>query len=145
MMAVARRRIQSAALRNVTLTTGDARVSCFRSSVFGAVFMSFILELFEEAIPNVLAQVGRVLRVGGRVGIVAMSDSGQTNAMSDLYRWLHRRWPHCIDCRPIDIVDVLQEAHFQARTAHVAEIWGLPVVAAVGIKALVNWQEGSAP
>ncbi len=48
MMAIARRRVQSAALRNVTLTIGDARVLCFRSSVFDAVFMSFTLELFEE-------------------------------------------------------------------------------------------------
>ena len=85
--------------------------------------MSFTLELFEEAIPNVLADVRRVLRIGGRVGIVAMSDSGQTNAMIDLYEWLHRRWPHFIDCRPIDVVGVLQKAHFHARTAHVTAIW----------------------
>ena len=65
MMAVARRRVQSAALRNVTLTHCDARVLCFRSGVFDAVFMSFTLDLFEGAIPNVLAEVRRVLR-GGR-------------------------------------------------------------------------------
>ena len=145
MMAVARARVRSAGLRNVTLTIGDARVLCFRSSVFDAVFMSFTLELFEEAIPNVLAEVGRVLRVGGRVAIVAMSDSDQTNAMIDLYEWLHRRWPHFIDCRPIDVVGVLRGAHFYASTAQTTAIWGLPVVAAVGIKASVGSQEGSTP
>ena len=145
MMAVARRRVQSAALRNVTLTIGDARLLCFRSSVFDAVFMSFTLELFEEAIPNVLADVRRVLRIGGRVGIVAMSDSGKTNAMIDLYEWLHRRWPHFIDCRPIDVVGVLQKAHFHARTAHVTAIWGLPVIAAIGVKTSDTSQEGSTP
>ena len=143
MVTVARRRIQSAALRNVTLTIGDARVLCYRSSVFDAVFMSFTLELFEGAIPNVLAEVRRVLRVGGRVGIVAMADSGQTNAMIDLYEWLHRRWPHFIDCRPIDVVSVLQEAHFQARTDHVTAIWGLPVIAAIGVKTSAGSPEGS--
>ena len=143
MMAVARARVRSAGLRNVTLTIGDARVLCFRSSVFDAVFMSFTLELFEEAIPNVLAEVRRVLRVGGRVGIVAMSDSGQTNAMIDLYEWLHRRWPHFIDCRPIDVVGVLQEAHFHASYSPATAIWGLPVVAAIGIKTSAGSQEGS--
>lgn len=142
---MARRRVQSAALRNVTLTIGDARLLCFRSSVFDAVFMSFTLELFEEAIPNVLADVRRVLRIGGRVGIVAMSDSGKTNAMIDLYEWLHRRWPHFIDCRPIDVVGVLQKAHFHARTAHVTAIWGLPVIAAIGVKTSDTSQEGSTP
>ena len=134
MVAVARRRIQSAALRRVNLTIGDARALAFRSNVFDAVFMSFTLELFEGAIPEVLAEVRRVLRAGGRVGIVAMADSGETNAMVDLYAWLHRRWPHFIDCKPIDVVGVLQAAHFQAHAAHVTAIWGLPVVAAIGVK-----------
>ena len=43
MMAVARRRIHTAGLRNVTLTIGDARAVCFPSSVFDEVFMSFTL------------------------------------------------------------------------------------------------------
>jgi ubiquinone/menaquinone biosynthesis C-methylase UbiE len=143
MMAVARTRIRSAGVRNVALTIGDARVLCFRSSVFDAVFMSFTLELFEGAIPNVLAEVRRVLRVGGRVGVVAMSDSGRTNAMIELYKWLHRRWPHFIDCGPIDVVGVLQEAHFHAHMARVTAIWGLPVKVAIGLKTSAGSQEGS--
>jgi demethylmenaquinone methyltransferase/2-methoxy-6-polyprenyl-1,4-benzoquinol methylase len=79
------------------------------------------------------------------VGIVAMSDSGQANAMIDLYEWLHRRWPHFIDCRPIDVVGVLQKARVHARAAHVTAIWGLPVIAAIGIKASDTSQEGSTP
>ena len=68
MTAVARARIGSAGLRNVTLTVGDAGVLCFRSNVFDAVFMSFTLELFESAVPDVLAEVRRVLRDGGSTG-----------------------------------------------------------------------------
>jgi demethylmenaquinone methyltransferase/2-methoxy-6-polyprenyl-1,4-benzoquinol methylase len=135
MMAVAQARIRSAGLRNVALTIGDARALCFRSSVFDAVFLSFTLELFEGAIPDVLAEVRRVLRVGGRVGIVAMSDTGQTNVMIHVYQWLHRRWPDFIDCRPIDVIGVLRGAQFLASAAQTTAIWGLPVVAAVAIKA----------
>jgi hypothetical protein len=93
----------------------------------------------------VLAEVRRLRRAGGRVGIVAMSAAGQTNAMIDLYHSLHRRRPHFIDCRPIDVVGLLQEAHFQARTAHVAAIWGLPVIVAIGIRTSAASQEGSTP
>jgi demethylmenaquinone methyltransferase/2-methoxy-6-polyprenyl-1,4-benzoquinol methylase len=135
MMTVARRHIQSAGLRNVTLTIGDARVLSFRSNVFDVVFMSFTLELFERAIPDVLAEMRRVLRVGGRVGIVAMSDTGQTNAMIDLYQWLHRHWPQFIDCRPIDLVRLLRAAHFHTSTTLATTIWGLPVMAAIATKA----------
>ena len=67
MTAVARARIGSAGLRNVTLTVGDAGVLCFRSNVFDAVLMSFTLELFESAVPEVLAEVHRVLRDGARL------------------------------------------------------------------------------
>jgi demethylmenaquinone methyltransferase/2-methoxy-6-polyprenyl-1,4-benzoquinol methylase len=143
MMAVARRRIEAAGVRNVTLTIGDARVLCFRSSVFDAVFMSFTLELFEGAIPDVLAEVRRVLRVGGRVGIVAMSNTGETNAMIDLYEWLHRRWPQFVDCRPINLVGALQAAPFQIANVQATAIWGLPVIAAVGIKASAGSRDGS--
>jgi demethylmenaquinone methyltransferase/2-methoxy-6-polyprenyl-1,4-benzoquinol methylase len=117
MMAVARSRIESTGLRNVTLTLGDATVLCFRSGVFDAVFMSFTLELFERAMSDVLKEVRRVLRIGGRVCIVAISDTGHTNAMTDLYEWLHRRWPQLVDCRPIDVVGVLRAAQFDTTIA----------------------------
>ena len=106
--------------------------------------MSFTLELFEGAIPNVLAEVRRVLRVGGRVGIVAMADSGQTNPIIDLYEWLHQRWPHFIDCRPIDVVGVLQEAHFQAsyRADH-GDLGASSRSPAIGVKTSAGSQDGS--
>ena len=50
--------------------------------------MSFTLELFESAISHVLAEVRRVLRVGGRLVLVAMAKADKTNAMIDLYGWL---------------------------------------------------------
>jgi demethylmenaquinone methyltransferase/2-methoxy-6-polyprenyl-1,4-benzoquinol methylase len=143
MMAVARRRIESAGLRNVALTIGDARVLCFRSSVFDAVFMSFTLELFERTMPDVLAEVRRVLCIGGRLGIVAMSDTGETNAMIELYAWLHRRWPQFVDCRPINLVGALQAAPFQIANVQATAIWGLPVIAAVGIKGSAGSRDGS--
>jgi len=143
MTAVARARIGSAGLRNVTLTVGDACGLGFRSNVFDAVFMSFTLELFERAMPDVLAEVRRVLCVGGRLGIVAMSDTGETNAMIELYAWLHRRWPQFIDCRPIDVVRALQAGHFHISTTGATAVWNLPVVAAVGIKTSTGSPDGS--
>jgi hypothetical protein len=64
-----------------------------------------------------------------------MSDTGQTNAMIDLYQWLHRHWPQFIDCRPIDLVRLLRAAHFHTSTTLATTIWGLPVMAAIATKA----------
>jgi demethylmenaquinone methyltransferase/2-methoxy-6-polyprenyl-1,4-benzoquinol methylase len=104
MIDVARSRVGSADLGDVSLIIGDASRLCFQSDVFDGVFMSFTLELFESTIPRVLGEVRRVLHVGGRVGAVAMAETGETNAMIDLYEWAHRRWPQFVDCRPIDVV-----------------------------------------
>lgn len=138
MMAVARERIELAGLHRVTLAIGDAGALCFKSQVFDAAFMSFTLELFDSAIPKVLAEARRVLRDGGRLGIVAMAETDRTNAMIDLYVWLHRHWPHVVDCRPIDVGGVLQAARFQTTIIVTATIWSLPVVAAIGVKSSID-------
>ena len=62
------------------------------------------------ATPVVLAEVRRVLRPAGRVGIVAMAESANQNVMTDMYAWLHRHFPHFVDCRPIDVGVLLGRA-----------------------------------
>jgi demethylmenaquinone methyltransferase/2-methoxy-6-polyprenyl-1,4-benzoquinol methylase len=142
MTAVARGRIESAGLHNVTMTVGDATQLCFRSNVFDAAFMSFTLELFESAVPDVITEVRRVLRDGARLGIVAMAETGETNPVIDLYQWAHQHWPHLVDCEPIDVVGTLQAARFHTEAACVSAIWGLPVVVAIGVKSSVGSQDG---
>lgn len=134
MLAVARQHLQSAAFDNVSLALADARRLCVRPERFDAVFMSFTLELFGRAMPDVLAEVRRVLRPQGRLAVVAMRDSGKTNAMTGLYSWARRRWPDFIDCRPIDAIGLLRAAGFQVSNSQNMAIWGLPVIAAVAIK-----------
>ena len=134
MSSVARARVDAHGLRNVKVAIGDARALCFQSDVFDAAFLSFTLELFDSEIPEVLGQVHRVLRPGGRVGVVAMEERTKTNAMIGLYQWLHRHFPHFVDCQPIDTVGLLQAAGFETETAGATEIWTLPVVAVIGTK-----------
>jgi demethylmenaquinone methyltransferase/2-methoxy-6-polyprenyl-1,4-benzoquinol methylase len=142
MIDVAHSRVRSAGVGNVSLLIGDASSLCFRSDALDGVFMSFTLELFESAIPRVLGEVRRVLHVGGRVGVVAMADTSETNAMIDLYEWAHRRWPQFVDCSPIDVLSVLEAAHFRARIIRATDIWGLPVAIAVGTKSAGSEQAG---
>jgi ubiquinone/menaquinone biosynthesis C-methylase UbiE len=112
----------------------DGNALCFSAEAFDAVFISFTLELFDSDIPRVLAEIKRVLRFNGRLGVVAMAESERPGAMINLYRWMHRRWPHVVDCQPIDVVGILRLAGFEMQAIHLRSIWGLPVLATVCVK-----------
>ena len=97
--------------------------------------MSFTLELFDTAdIPIVLAEVNRLLRPAGRLEVVGMAQTTPVDRMTEIYEWLHRHFPHFVDCRPIDVVGSLKLAEFQVTRSATMFIWGLSVACAVGVK-----------
>jgi len=136
MLEVARQRVGRAGFRErVDLRTGDARSLAFDDEFFDAVFMSFTLEVFSpREIPHVLDEVRRVLRAGGRLGVVALSVDNHPGLLTEFYLWLHRHFPHFIDCRPIDAIDVFTKAGFVIDEKIDMSIWSLSVVAVVAVK-----------
>ena len=135
MLAVARRTVVGTRAGRVSFALDDARSLCFRDAVFDAAFMSFTLELFESAdIPVVLAEIRRVLRPAGRVAVVAMAKADRPTTMTDVYQWLHRHFPHFVDCRPISVFEVLEHAGFRTTRTDMMSIWGLPVASIVAFK-----------
>jgi demethylmenaquinone methyltransferase/2-methoxy-6-polyprenyl-1,4-benzoquinol methylase len=135
MAHVARRRLGEAGVEDrVELRVGAAPPLPWPDSQFDAVTMSFTLELFPDGvIPEILAETRRVLRPGGRLGIVSMSSvspRGESeSALTHAYEWLHRHFPHIVDCRPIDAVARVRAAGFAPRQVLEMSIWTLPVVA----------------
>ncbi|MBU6996196.1 MAG: methyltransferase domain-containing protein [Theionarchaea archaeon] len=115
-------------LNRVKLVTGDGFNLPFKAHVFDVVFMSFTLELFDTPeIPVVLSECGRVLRKGGRIGVVAMSKKGSPSVMVNLYEWAHKMLPRYVDCRPIYVQEALRDANFSVVEGMVLSMWGLPV------------------
>ena len=111
----------------VDLVCGDATTLPFDDGAFDAVFTSFALELFDTPdIPVLLAEVGRVLDDGGRVGVVSLSRRN-AGTMTHLYEAVHDLVPTYVDCRPIYVADALVEAGFTVRDATLVTMWGLPV------------------
>lgn len=136
MRAVAENKLRSMnLLERASLKISDARQLPYDDHTFDAVFMSFTLELFPQAdIPLVLEEIRRVLKPGGRVGIVAMStqpDGDRAGALEKTYVWMHRHFPHIVDCQPIDLRQVLKEAKFTVGAEDMQEIWGMPVRVAI--------------
>jgi ubiquinone/menaquinone biosynthesis C-methylase UbiE len=71
--------------------------------------MSFTLELFgPNLVPVVLAECRRVLKHGGRLGIVSLVK--KDNRAVDIYEWFHFHFPNVVDCRPILLRTVLEKA-----------------------------------
>jgi ubiquinone/menaquinone biosynthesis C-methylase UbiE len=129
MCEIATRRLRSAGVAaQVDLQVGDAAQLPFEPGSFEAVFMSFTLELFDTPeIPLVLAQCRRVLRSGGRIGLVTMVKPERPGVAVRIYEWCHAQWPTMVDCRPIHAGEALQEAGFNLENTKQLWMWGLPV------------------
>ena len=139
MLAVATKKVKDAGLTTpVELRVGDARALPYADGTFDAAFTSFTLELFPEAdIPLVLAEARRVLKPGGRIGVVSMAvvaAGERASALEKTYVWMHRHFPHIVDCRPIDPAGAVAAAGFEVVRNDRREIWTMPVGVVVGRK-----------
>lgn len=108
----------------VELRTGDATALPYPPDSFDAIFMSFTLELFDmPEIPVVLAQCRRVLKPGGRIVVVGMSQEGEHGLIYEAYEWTHRHFPNFVDCRPIFVSQAIAAAGFQVTEKTNLQIW----------------------
>ncbi|WP_202795441.1 class I SAM-dependent methyltransferase [Thermococcus barophilus] len=135
MLEVSRKRLEKAGLLDrVELYCGDASKLPYEDNKFDAVFMSFTLELFDTPeIPEVLNEVRRVLKPGGRLGVVSMSKEGRGLLMR-IYEWLHEKLPQYLDCRPIHLSQTLKDAGFLVMHEEVRRIFGLPIEIIIALK-----------
>ena len=115
----------------IELAVGDARKLPYEDDHFDAVFASFTLELFPlEDIPAVLAEVVRVLKSGGRLGVVSMAtviEGQKSSSLEKTYVWMHQHFPHIVDCQPIDVVGLVEEAGLSIQQEVEMAIWTMPV------------------
>lgn len=142
MREIAEEKLRSRGLLSRTvLKIGDARQLPFEEASFDAAFLCFTLELLPlEDIPLALNEVERVLKRGGRLGVVAMAtsrDGERTSPLERSYVWMHRHFPHIVDCQPIDVARFLDLANFHVVSEEDLEIWSMPIRIAVGSLAAV--------
>ena len=136
MLAASRRRLKKAGLEDrVELTCQDALKIPYAENKFEAVFMSFALELFDSPeIPQVLAEIKRVLKPNGRLGVVSMSKGNGASPILRLYEWLHQKLPQIADCRPIHVEGSIRQAGFAIQSKQRVGLFGLPVEIVIAAK-----------
>ncbi len=132
MAKVAARRLEKHDLADrVAVQVAAVPPLSYPGAVFDAVAMSFTLELFPlEIIPEVLSEVRRVLRPGGRFSTVSMATAGsgeQDSILERTYKWMHRHFPHIVDCQPIEAERLVRDAGFTVTACHRLSLWTMPV------------------
>ncbi len=78
-------------------------------------------------IPRALGEMRRVLKPGGRLGLVSMSKACEGNVVVKVYERFHRWLPKLIDCRPIDLHSAVELAGLHCEVHHTRSMWGIPV------------------
>jgi demethylmenaquinone methyltransferase/2-methoxy-6-polyprenyl-1,4-benzoquinol methylase len=135
MVKIARGRLSKANLaKRCQLTSGDAAKLPYADESMDAVFMSFTLELFDTPeIPTVLAECKRVLKPGGRLGVIGMSKDGPDEPLIEVFQWTHKHFPNYLDCRPIYVKQAIERADFEIHKMLRKHMW-IPVEIVLGIK-----------
>jgi len=130
MTQVARRNLIKAGFRDqLALVQNDSLPLPFQTGSFDGVFSSFALELFDSPlIPAVLQEVHRVLKPAGRFCIVSLSKDKPLPLMGQIYERMHIRYPQLLDCRPIPVLQIMDEGRFTIQRSIQAKMWGLPVI-----------------
>lgn len=136
MILEARERLDRASLLNRTeFCQGDAVKLPFDNNSFDAVFISFTLELFDSPeIPEVLGEIKRVLKPGGRLGIVSLSKTITRSLAIMLYEWAHNKFPKYVDCRPIHVNGAIQKAGYKIIVQNAMRLVILPIEIVIATK-----------
>ncbi|MBK5093831.1 MAG: methyltransferase domain-containing protein [Actinobacteria bacterium] len=136
MSGIAQRKLRKKGLaERVELYIGDAARLPYQDGFFDCVFTSFTIDLIDTPeIPAVLAECTRVLKDGGRICVVSMSNRGPVGISMKAYLWAHRKLPALVDCRPIPVRGSLEESGFDIIDKKLMSMWGLPVEIINGVK-----------
>ncbi len=136
MCRVTRLRLEKAGVISQTmLTVGDGFCMPIAAGCMDGIFMGFTLELFDtpELLP-VIQECLRILKPGGRLGIVCLSTTDKPGFIERLYARAHVHWPRLVDCRPIDPVSLLVDARLLQAPIATNSMWGLTVSEIVLVK-----------
>ncbi len=136
MAGITRSRLKANTLSGrAAVVVGDGVRPPFRSSQFDAIFMSFTLELFDTPeLPQILAECSRLLKPAGRLGLVSMDAQAKPSLMLNAYLRFRKWFPGYLDCRPIPLQSLLNQASFSIRLRRDHRMFGFPIAVILAVK-----------
>lgn len=127
MLEVTRQKLEKEGLeKRAELKRGDAVRLPYADEQFDGIFMSFVLDLFDNPdLPKVLKECKRVLKPEGRLVNVSLQKADTLS--NDIYETIHEAFPKMVDCRPIPADTLLKEAGFRVEEKKDLSMFGLKV------------------
>jgi ubiquinone/menaquinone biosynthesis C-methylase UbiE len=120
------------------LCQADARNIPFVSDCFNRIYMSYVLDLVPFAdIPGILAEVFRVLKPGGRIVIVALTEgiTPSSRALVAVWKAVYKVSPiTCAGCRPLQLSRLVEKTGFNHVCREVIVQMAVPSEIVVAIK-----------
>lgn len=142
MVGLARQRLAGFGARaRVERTDGSVRLREFEAT-FDRFVSTYVLDLLPEAdITTLLAEAWRVLRPGGRLGLISLTHGH--NSLSCLlvsgWEWLYSRRPGWVGgCRPVSLLKFVSEPAWQVNYNHIVTSFGVPSEVVVASKPLTE-------
>lgn len=130
MAHVSRQRALARGERQPALTLGTALQLPYAANSFNRLFSSYMLDLIPVTeIPTVLAEFRRVLRPGGRLVLVGLTEGEGpiSRSVMSLWKALYRIQPAWLGgCRPLQLRRSVQEAGFTFVQRWYIGQWGYP-------------------
>lgn len=124
MLSITRQRTASPLVR------GDVRGLPFVAREFDRIFAAYVLDLIPlQAIPGILDECRRVLRPGGRLVVVALTEGvdSASRTIVGLWKLAYAISPiTCGGCRPLQIAGLVAEAGFAGVERQVVTQLGVP-------------------
>lgn len=140
MCAITQKRIHRLnAGQRVMVVNGDACAVPLANDSLDAILMSFSLEVFSDSeMKMVIKDCLRVLKVGGKLGIVSMAVANNHGIADQLYEQAHRWLPGLVDCRPLRLEQILNESEGRVESVRYFTLWGLSVRQGILVKTTIN-------
>jgi len=108
----------------------DGRHLPFSSASFDHLFSSYVLDLIPAGdLPRLLAEFHRVLKAGGRLALVSLTEGSTpiSRTLMGLWKTIYRLSPYlCGGCRPVQLSDQVRSTGFRQVRREVVVQLGVP-------------------
>lgn len=114
----------------VSIQKDNALIFNYKPQIYDGVLLSFTLETFsDDEISALLNLLAKSLKNNGRLTVLSMAvdEEEKQTLMYKMYLLSHKRFPHLVDCRPLNLRRIIEKDGFEVYSERTYRYYGLPI------------------